>query len=77
MAKEYTPFKMKGSPMQRNFGIGDDSPLEQNFSYAATHIVDKPKTDEEIQALKEKRARQRRKRRQWLYKKTGWKVFDY
>tara|TARA_R100000781_G_scaffold43185_3_gene29613 strand:+ start:3005 stop:3514 length:510 start_codon:yes stop_codon:yes gene_type:complete len=22
MAKEYTPFKMKGSPMQRNFGIG-------------------------------------------------------
>ena len=24
-----TPFKMKGSPMQRNFGIG--SPVKQNF----------------------------------------------
>ena len=26
MAKEYTPFKMKGSPMQRNFGV---SPMKQ------------------------------------------------
>ena len=68
MAKEYTPFKMKGSPMQRNFGIGDDSPLEQNFSYAATHIPRK---------TKEEMAKKRRERRQWLYKKTGWKVFDY
>jgi hypothetical protein len=25
MSKEYTPFKMKGNPIQRNFGIG--SPL--------------------------------------------------
>ena len=75
MAKEYTPFKMKGSPMQRNFGIGDDSPLEQRPAATITGFPVKTKKQKEADKLE--RARKRRERRQWLYKKTGWKVFDY
>ena len=30
-------FKMKGSPLQRNFNTGDKSPLEQKLEHATLH----------------------------------------
>ena len=51
-----TPFKMKGSPMQRNFGIGGSPLKETNW----TELYNKAKapgsgaTDEQIETLKQK-----------------------
>ena len=44
-----TPFKMKGSPMQRNFGIGTESPMKQyeHLTWEARHKAKLAKKDAE------------------------------
>ena len=51
MSKEDAPFKMKGSPMQRNFGIG--SPVKQHEDKPKAELKDKMMM-KEMKTLKKK-----------------------
>ena len=46
-----TPFKMRGSPMQRNFGIG--SPLHDHEKHSEGWVIEHPnQTAAEVEKLK-------------------------
>ena len=68
MAKEYTPFKMKGSPMKRNFGIGEKeeaSPGKNILGKVLSSVGDAVQAGIDAGAgtthLKDKRAKEEKK----------------
>ena len=58
----YTPYKMKGSPMQRNFGIGT-SPMKDHMDRPHEHVsehvytINDPKTGEKVTLTKDPKGR--------------------